>query len=479
MSEVRFTKTQRGKDKLVLHGYMYVHHRDLKSGESEWRCDKRRSDKCNATVTLAEDRRTVVKEREHPNHQADWGRVKAKETVEQMRDDAQGSRETTASIVQRHVAGTSREAAVKLPNKASLARAVRRVKRSSLPEDPKDIEDLVVIAEQYQKLDGQRWLLFFDPDAEDKMIVLATNRHLRYLAKAKYWIMDGTFKSAPGVFYQLYTLHGQVHGQWFPLVMVLMVKKSKDMYIELFELLKHEVSTRLHKRLDPEYVLTDYEEGAIRAILHVFPDVQIAGCLFHLGQSFWRKLQDAGLAVEYREEDNEDMRTSFHSLIAVAFCHLEDVKAVFDELRRDSPAALRPVFKHVDEVYIRGCRRGQGRRTPVFPPEWWNCHARALGDLPRTTNSVEAWHRRLNTIMGKSHPTLYFALDQLQMEAMEMERDIERLSSGRSPEKKKKNQYVIMDQRISRIMARYEEYKEEDNMVEFLRAIGHNIAGNL
>lgn len=186
-----------------------------------------------------------------------------------------------------------------------------------------------------------------------------------------------------------------------------------------------------------------------------------------------------GLAVEYRLEANEDMRTAFHSLIAVAFCHLDDVKNVFDELRREAPASLRPVFKHVEEKYIRGCRRGQGRRTPVFPPEWWNCHERVLGDLPRTTNSVEAWHRRLNTIMGKSHPSLYFALDQLQTEALEMEMDIERLSSGRSPEKKKKNQYVEMDNRIKRIMGRYEEYKEEGDMMEFLRAIGHNIAGNL
>ncbi len=55
MSEIRFTKSRR-EDKLVLHGYMYLHHRDLKSGESEWRCHKRRSDKCNATATLAEQR---------------------------------------------------------------------------------------------------------------------------------------------------------------------------------------------------------------------------------------------------------------------------------------------------------------------------------------------------------------------------------------------------------------------------------------
>ena len=90
MADVRFTKTIRGKDKLVLGGYMYTHHRDLKTGDSEWRCDKRRTESCNATVTLAADRTTVLKEREHQNHAPDWGRVKAKETVVNMQDDARG-----------------------------------------------------------------------------------------------------------------------------------------------------------------------------------------------------------------------------------------------------------------------------------------------------------------------------------------------------------------------------------------------------
>ena len=121
-----------------------------------------------------------------------------------------GSRETTATLVQRAVAGTSKEAAVKLPAKASLSRAVRRVKRSTLPEDPQLITDLQEVDEEYTEVDGQRWLLFFDPEAEDKIIIFATNRHLRYLSKARYCIMDGTFKSAPGVFHHLYTIHCEV-----------------------------------------------------------------------------------------------------------------------------------------------------------------------------------------------------------------------------------------------------------------------------
>lgn len=246
----------------------------------------------------------------------------------------------------------------------------------------------------------------------------------------------------------------------------------------MFDVLKQEVSRRIHPRLEPEFISTDYEGAAIRAIRASFPNAEIAGCLFHLGQSFWRRLQNEGLAVEYREEENEEMRTYFHALVAVAFLHLDDLQDGFDELRRGAPRQLKPIFKYVEETYFRGCRRGRGRRTPMFPPEWWNCHSRVLGDLPRTTNSVEAWHRRLNSLMGKPNPSLYFALDQLQREVQEIERDIERLSSGRSPEKKK-NQYVEMGRRIQRVISRYDEYKEDGEIVEFLKAIGHNIAGNL
>ncbi|KAK3929668.1 Histone-lysine N-methyltransferase 2B [Frankliniella fusca] len=59
--------------------------------------------------------------------------------------------------------------------------------------------------------------------------------------------------------------------------------------------------------------------------LHYTADAEVAGCLFHFGQAQWRHVHGAGLAVTYREEGNEAMRTDFHALIALAFVPVDDV----------------------------------------------------------------------------------------------------------------------------------------------------------
>jgi hypothetical protein len=50
--------------------------------------------------------------------------------------------------------------------------------------------------------------------------------------------MDGTFKTVPTVFHQLYTIHALVGGAKnfiFPMVYVLMTSRSEESYVRLFE----------------------------------------------------------------------------------------------------------------------------------------------------------------------------------------------------------------------------------------------------
>ncbi|KAK3926346.1 5-keto-4-deoxy-D-glucarate aldolase [Frankliniella fusca] len=191
-------------------------------------------------------------------------------------------------------------------------------------------------------------------------------------------------------------------------------------------------------------------------------DAELCGCLFHLGQSFFRQVQAAGLNVVYREEGSEEMRSDFHALIAIAFVPEDDVEDAFDSLQEVSDPALRPVFQHVEDNYVRGRlqarRRGgrvQARGRPMFPPALWNCYSRAAQGLPRTTNTCEAWHRRLGTLVGKNHPTM-----------------------PATPPPKRRTQYEVTDARVARIQARYEEYRAADDVLGYLRAIGANVAGN-
>ena len=76
---------------------------------------------------------------------------------------------------------------------------------------------------------------------------------------SSFWIMDGTFKSAPHLFYQIYIIHGNVRGGWFPLVLAVTESKSKTSELFLFELLKEKAMALLQRTLNPAYVSTDFE----------------------------------------------------------------------------------------------------------------------------------------------------------------------------------------------------------------------------
>lgn len=106
----------------------------------------------------------------------------------------------------------------------------------------------------------------------------------------------------------------------------------KATYKHLFQILKYKVKEIFKKDLSPKYISVDYESAAIGAVRDEFPDSFIAGCFFHLAQSFWRHLQSEGLFTEYCEKENDEMRSQFHSLIALTFVPEDDVPEAFDEL---------------------------------------------------------------------------------------------------------------------------------------------------
>jgi hypothetical protein len=49
----------------------------------------------------------------------------------------------------------------------------------------------------------------------------------------------------------------------------------------------------------------DFEYAMHSAILTKLPNSTISCCRFHLGQSWWRKIQAVGLSVEYKDKSSE------------------------------------------------------------------------------------------------------------------------------------------------------------------------------
>ncbi|KAK9688435.1 hypothetical protein QE152_g35326 [Popillia japonica] len=78
-----------------------------------------------------------------------------------------------------------------------------------------------VIPEVYKRtLSGENFLQFDSGHLEWESRMLSTKRSLNALDRSEHWNMDGTFKTIPQIFAQLYTTHGLKDNPFISLVYV-------------------------------------------------------------------------------------------------------------------------------------------------------------------------------------------------------------------------------------------------------------------
>ena len=78
--------------------------------------------------------------------------------------------------------------------------------------------------------------------------------------------MDGTFKTAPELFFQLYTIYSCTANRLLPCVYALLPNKQQATYTIFFEILK-----QLQHTLAPTNLMVDFEIAILNAIDTSFP----------------------------------------------------------------------------------------------------------------------------------------------------------------------------------------------------------------
>lgn len=126
-------------------------------------------------------------------------------------------------------------------------------------------------------------------DRESGMVILASKEQLMQLTKSNMLFMDGTFKTCPNLWNQLYLIKGQIRqGQNLLLAAILLTRKTQEAYVQLFRKLKS-LAMEIHGRtISPSLIMSDFETGLIPAIAQEFPETLHKGCYFHYSQSVYR-----------------------------------------------------------------------------------------------------------------------------------------------------------------------------------------------
>ena len=138
--------------------------------------------------------------------------------------------------------------------------------------------------------------------------MLATESNVEFLAEADEFFLDGTFKIAPRLFHQVFTVHAFKHGKQFLLAYCLLLNKTKETYVKCLKILSEGMED-LSLQPNVQQVATDFEIAIIQAAQEVFPSVSAKGCFYHYTQAMWHKVQNLGLQEEYRS--NLDLSTLY------------------------------------------------------------------------------------------------------------------------------------------------------------------------
>ena len=192
-----------------------------------------------------------------------------------------------------------------LPSDEAIRKRLQRSRRKDQPPLALTLEDLNIQGNHLEEVNSAEIILMF-----------ATAANLHHLGKADVWYGDGTFKVCPKLFYQLYTIHAEVHGQILPLVFSLLPSKSKKCYRFMWTKLNELMAQKgMHPYL--KEFRSDLEIAPMKTLHLVFIPDSVSTCFFHFAQAHWRKIQSLGLMELYTS--NEDYSLLLRCFTALAF----------------------------------------------------------------------------------------------------------------------------------------------------------------
>ena len=430
---------KQGSENPILNGFRYVF--DKRSNDtSYWKCSEFRKG-CRARIrTVDRQLITPTPDHTHPVHHAETTVHVSKQNLKRK---ASGGDQPTKYLVSEAVGGLGYESRAKLGCQlSSLNRMVQRSRKAANrhPSNPRDLETLSIPANYILSTDNEPMMLWDSgwDERTRRSFLWGTPKNADHMVDAEHWVVDGTFKSAPNLFHQLFTVHGLFPDGWhLPLFYGLLPGKTTTLYRNLFE----EIDTWASGGYQPQSILMDYELAIHNAVASVWPSTTRRGCNFHYKKALLKHVKQTNIWEEYLTP-NSPVRDFFAMTGAIAYVPETDVPRIWRHLKPLLPIDMAEFASYYENTWI-----GTSTTNPNFAPHMWNQHEAAQMRIPRSSNIAEGWHHGFHSMLSCSKPTIWKFLDCL-----------------------KAPKWIRYDRQLQRIVDDYDNYS---NPMDFLKAIGN------
>lgn len=251
--------------------------------------------------------------------------------------------------------------------------------------------------------------------------------------------MDGTFRSAPTLFTQIYTVHIKLYEQFFPVLLALLPDKQEVTYRRMIQLIVAKAAA-LGRVFQPQIIHCDFEMAVINATAGEL-GIQPTGCLFHFTQSIYRHVQSIGLQVAYNTDNPAGVRRWVRRIMALPLVPPLRMQGVYQAIIAQAPQLQQTAAMHdyVFNTYINPA-------GALFDQNSWNVFA----TNNRTINMCEGFHCALNRAVSVRHPSVFRLIEVFQDIEATNERNVAQLALG-APPKKRKAKYICVDETIRQL----------------------------
>lgn len=275
----------------------------------------------------------------------------------------------------------------------------------------------------------------------ETIIVYSTLDRFQALLSDTEVFSDGTFKTRPPPFYQLYIIHSMIGLRMRPSIFALLSRKTEIMYDFFFGHLQAKAEL-LGYPIRWEVFRCDYEIAVMNAITTLLPWVRVIGCFFHFCSAVYRKMMELGLSVAYRDPHTW-VKACGKRCMALAFLPPDLIAPTFQQVREwyytkpEPRVNMEEFFAYIEQWWVL---------EGVAPRAVWSIHTI---DGRRTTNDLEGYNSYLNTSFGVTK-NLWKFLEKLRAEEVKVRLDIQRCMDGQQP---------ITTPKYDRINTRLTQYK--------------------